>query len=903
MSELGETVLSETDSELANKDENVNSKSNYVNLNTTLDPEVASLAEPSYLDASNNVFAYSEKPNASGLDAPFNVNESNLKIQSKEELSTESDSNSFGGVDIPQNNGPVFNSPMDGSDIKNVTHNNSSELSLLISALEEQQKRTVTALHTDNSEYSKKLDAIFNPDEPKSELVPEMENLSTSELFNQKFRNVGSVIDSKLDIVLDVEQYLDELSSSAIKLTSGGERETAVSNVSKSIEGISSIVADLTSTKRSSSDLKSALSKLPSFDEDGNIVNANSSNDGNINSDNIVNDNSNTDRAFADLSGAEVINHKQVASDSTAGNEANKYSAPNNTADIKPDSLSTESDVGSIAGNASAQVSVNNEYSDNKASDDVPFELTPQKEELSIDEAFAKAQKEALAQLEQDKELEKQLKEDAQKLNQAFRDSSVNIEKVINPEETASNNSDANDLIGNEDSHYIQNVDITDESCIEVESTVSVNNSDTCESKNSVLPLEVSDTDKFEADNGQVLAQNSSSESDNTEKSTVTDSVAEDKHTDSNLNGNQGTSVTYVAGFFEGKHKEVVQIIPSKLEELNSVLSLLENSKSDALLSAKESGSLKTDSDLLPKSLYKAVKASLKGVFGQNVNTAAAGLETGLNNNALSSDVNASRVSVLAPSALNESVVSSASESVYGLQNDSGTSGDESYPQTHVEVITTVDDDDSDDDSHIETVKVSDLKAVDNVKTQDNESNLADGNPKILRESTLKLIEAEQQFENRRLGRKLEPRDFYYKVEQTDPWFQTILKSGYNDGPVFSALCYSKRNIDPNDEYHWKLQISNDFELMTLAPDFHHNLRTRFSFVLKHPVEIELESYRGIPPGCPEELARMWFVREIENAKKEIYENEDLNNLLMKLGEDISTLNISIYTQKSLENK
>ena len=57
--------------------------------------------------------------------------------------------------ELPKNNGPVFNPPMDGSDLKNVSHNNTSELSLLISALEEQQKRTVTTLKTDNSEYTK----------------------------------------------------------------------------------------------------------------------------------------------------------------------------------------------------------------------------------------------------------------------------------------------------------------------------------------------------------------------------------------------------------------------------------------------------------------------------------------------------------------------------------------------------------------------------------------------------------------------------------------------------------------------------------------------------------------------------------------------------------------------------
>ncbi|WP_202107712.1 hypothetical protein [Succinivibrio dextrinosolvens] len=643
---------------------------------------------------------------------------------------------------------------MDGSEIKNVSHNNSSELSLLISALEEQQKRTVTTLKTDNSQYSKKLDEIFNPTVPTSEIVPERENLSTSDLFNQKFKNAQSVIDSKLDIVLDVEKYLNELKDSVNKLTSDGDNQASVSNVTRSIEGISSIVADLTSTKSSSSDLKSALSKLPSFDEAGNIVSAESSD--------------------------------------------NTVTPP----------------------------------------EEVPFELTPQTEEISIDEAFAQAQKEALAQLEQDKELENQLKEDAQRLNQSLRDSSINIESVINPEAPAQ---DKHELLENEDDHYIQNID--EDTDKELQST-----DDNDEKDKAVLPSAKSD-----------------------------ETIASDIK--------KGTAVTYVAGFFEGNNKEVTEIIPEKLESLDSVLSEVERGTSESAANNQSSENSNLP-EALPPALQQALDSSLSGIYGQNINAA---YEKGqpFKTGAYSSDVSDNT----------EALSDSLALSEYSDNTVSTIPADASFTPV-------ADEDEAEEDSRIEAVRVSDLKAVDNTSQNASENNsLIDGNPKIVRESTLKLIEAERQFENRRLGRKLEPKDFYYKVEQTDPWFQTILKSGYNDGPVFSALCYSKRIIDPNNEYNWKLQISTDFELMTSAPDFHHNLRTRFSFVLNHPVEIEFEPYKGIPPGCPEELARMWFVREIENAKDEIAQNEELNNLLVKLGENIKTLNISIYTQNSLPQK
>ena len=211
---------------------------------------------------------------------------------------------------------------------------------------------------------------------------------------------------------------------------------------------------------------------------------------------------------------------------------------------------------------------------------------------------------------------------------------------------------------------------------------------------------------------------------------------------------------------------------------------------------------------------------------------------------------------------------------------------------------------DNDEFSEGSRVKGSDLK-FDYIGANENSTN-ADGNPAKFRESTLKLIEEDQQFENKRLGRRLESCDFYDRVYKNDAWYQDIVKAGYNDGPVYSALCYTNRVVSPDDPYSWVLQISSDFQLLFISPEFHHNLRTKFSIEQEHPVELKIEKVQGIPRGCPEDLARHFYVKEIEDTRQKMSKDKNVSLLLEHLGEDIRTLNLSLYKQedsKSLTKK
>ena len=179
--------------------------------------------------------------------------------------------------------------------------------------------------------------------------------------------------------------------------------------------------------------------------------------------------------------------------------------------------------------------------------------------------------------------------------------------------------------------------------------------------------------------------------------------------------------------------------------------------------------------------------------------------------------------------------------------------------------------------------------------TSQNTSMLADGNPMNLKTSTLELIEQDQNYENRALGRKLETKDFYPELLVEDDWYKDIINAGYNSGPTYSALCYSNRI--KNSEYDWTIQMSSDMNLLLQAPDFHHNLRTKFSIYIGHPVELKLESYKGIPPNCPEDKARQCYLNTINAERKKMSSNNKLKLFIEHLGDDLSTVNLGLYTQ------
>lgn len=333
-------------------------------------------------------------------------------------------------------------------------------------------------------------------------------------------------------------------------------------------------------------------------------------------------------------------------------------------------------------------------------------------------------------------------------------------------------------------------------------------------------------------------------------------------------------SVIEVCDIFDEKSEQNTVTIRKDIPDLYSVIATVNSNISNCDCST-DNTSLKNYSE----GLLKAVNDSLSGVFGTNRNI--------VDSTASSKDTN------------NSVALASA-------HNDSSTDI-QTIDYTHHNAEYNDDDDtddstDSDESESSNTTASIELPvAIDIPKSSQINASLSDGNPMSLKASNLELIEQEQNYENRALGRKLETKDFYPDLLREDDWYQDIINAGYSSGPTYSALCYSNRI--KNSEYDWTIQMSSDMNLLLQAPDFHHNLRTKFSIYIGHPIELKLESYNGIPPNCPEDKARHCYLNTIDKERKAMLSNNKLKLFVEHLGDDLSTVNLGLYTQLDKPSK
>ncbi len=141
--------------------------------------------------------------------------------------------------------------------------------------------------------------------------------------------------------------------------------------------------------------------------------------------------------------------------------------------------------------------------------------------------------------------------------------------------------------------------------------------------------------------------------------------------------------------------------------------------------------------------------------------------------------------------------------------------------------------------------------------------------------------------------------DFLGTVAQYDLWYQTILASGITDNTYLGALIMSARQVDPNDPLHWLIIISPNFRLLINEPTFHHNLTTKFSFLNRAPVKLELQCYQGqgpndfVPPGSPYMLSYQEYLKAVERWRQE-HSRGSLAELLKHAGNSIETVSLTL---------
>ena len=790
------------------------------------------------------------------------------------------------------------------------------DLNVLIQGLETLNNQVVTNNNPHLGQYRKVLSNIISPKTTDSTIVPDNEELQT----NVSFAKLSSVrnnqeLQDKFSLISDVSRYINHIY--AVLKGYQAEAESLKEGKSKSshIEGMSSIISDMTYGKDSYAtvsdvgndelpSITNAIGKLPSFNENGEIVStANEtkfglegssveavSTDVNPEKDNVVNrisvntegaseqDNNEVQKAPSNntaTSSDKVISKNSVSVLDNTFVETNSNCALNHI-----DNKATADDFTKAVQALSMDDTGNKDNEKTLSKDQI---LTPQVAELSPDELLRKAQEEALAQLQSNAVLNQKLKEEAATLNQ----------KV-----------DASNLPKDDNRSFIDE----DKANLNAQLPDAVNESSVLPSDENVHILPESTTENAAS------AKASNSAVDSTDNETVTN--------------NNSTPVSLKT--VNVNNAVIPENLPSKLTDkdvdginshdmnpdtdLSKVQEFMSLTKAIALELQKESY---TDSVPVIKahtysqSLNLAIKETLNGQLGSNHNAVDGNSAASSNENSLLNQSNLDQ-SVLSQSRAvpTSSEHSTPSQNAQVTAIDANVSSSEVPPEFAEEIpvdayesdIDPVDNSivdesyDNDEFSEGARVKGSDLK-FDNIGADENSTN-TDGNPKKFRESTLKLIEEDQQFENKRLGRRLESCDFYDRVYKNDLWYQDIVKAGYNEGPVYSALCYTNRLISPDDPYSWVLQISSDFQLLFISPEFHHNLRTKFSIEQEHPVEIKIEKVQGIPSGCPEDLARHFYVKEIEDTRKNMAKDKNVSLLLEHLGEDIRTLNLSLYKQE-----
>ena len=858
------------------------------------------------------------------------------------------------------------------------THNSKTDdLNVLIQGLETLNNQVVTNNNPHLGEYKKVLTNIITPKTTESTIVPENEELHVNSTLTQLSDvRQNHDLQEKFKLISDVSQYINHIY--AVLKGYQTEAESLKEGKSKSshIEGMSSIISDMTYGKNDvqvandenpSADAIStdAISKLPSFNENGEIVAATNPSDPNepkvetqVSSESLNLPNAGTlqDNHVQDngVQGNAVVASVNTATAISEPNNAETIStASNNTV---PDSTVTDKqsveNPDNLALNAAKanNISVVNQGNSalvddftkavqeiasdntNEPKDDVkslsPDEiLTPQVAELTPDELLRKAQEEALAQLQSNQTLNQKLKEEAATLNQNVDVSSLTLDsnKAFLEDDKANLNSELPDAVNTDTVNSVsfdKNAASVDASNNNVASKTTTEVSATVSSKIAVEPnqevtaplnttntaIETNQNANVENVGNEDRVKNvdnikKSNESSNTPLATLT----------SNTNASNTANDFSTDDF-------------SPDTTVSSVQEFIPLSKAVALELQKGSYT-----DTVPvikahtysKSLELAINETLNGQLGNNHNVTDNGnaVANTYATNSIASNSNLSQqvtteksqsAPVTSVSQVQSQVTQAQASNVQGQSSvapeviPSSEVPPDFYDEVPVDayefdadpVGNAIVDESYDDDEYSQGARVtgSDLK-FDNIATDENSSN-TDGNPKKFRESTLKLIEEDQQFENKRLGRQLESSDFYDRVYKNDLWYQDIVKAGYNDGPVYSALCYTNRLISPDNPYSWLLQISADFQLLFISPEFHHNLRTKFSIEQGHPVELKIEKVQGIPSGCPEDLARKFYVKEIEDTRNNMAKDKNISLLLENLGEDIRTLNLSLYKQE-----
>ena len=890
--------------------------------NTNDVEQVSSLSQDSVASAVTQKVENSVVPEAQVVAAPKETPETFVESQTPKvstEVTPVKEVTASEGV-IAQSTAPISSAA-------------NKDLDLLILALENQQSKIVTSNRAKDGVYSKVLNQIIKPKalDIKTQVdAPTNSNLTQVNLARSLNLNVFANENCQVDFELieDTKEYINLIR----KVTASYRVDpNSTSDVNRHLEGMSSLINDMSNRSKlqkeqAQSNFVNAISKLPSFDEQGNIVN-------------ITEDNTQSTPAPQDL-----IEPQDTATENAAIKDSSEFSLQVQTAESDIDRQlreAQEAALKQIAQNQAqeeqlkAQVQEQNqklhntediEDSENVQAVADSFDTDPQSviensltNDLSVEDDIAVShENHQVKQVTQETEAEdpqSQVKADTTvdpltpvieersevAENRVDARAADHFDKVKEPLEQSSNvEADASIQVNN--SAIAVNSDTAAEkvnaqgTVINTEpgqvsvntNTLAENLQDNPQASDSIELELVSFDDNYKVDSCQKVYVKNSMPSLSLVLAKVSQNYVPTKEDLSKTNEPYPTSLQQVLDeVMQGRFGTNQNVVTQQVSHEPTVAPM---QPQHAAVKAPKVQPLNTfntapvANPLVVSTQKEQFKSELGKVTIANKPTEQRSKDAIINEAKAQSDV-------VAKAPFEDTPTFNA------IEDSSGDVVDNVNPVYDVE----------DDEQEAQPLGAKANQALfKNDKPTGNSAPLSvetgikkDGDPKELKAATIKLLQEDQQFENRRLGRKLTSKDFYNQVEALDDWFKTIHKAGYNDGPVYASLCFSNRIIDPKDQYKWTLQVSTDFKLLLDSPDYHHNLRTKFSICLNHPVEITLVPVDGMPSGCPEDLANRCYLKEIENTRLKIMNNKHLNAFLEHLGEDARTVNLTLYTQEN----
>lgn len=91
--------------------------------------------------------------------------------------------------------------------------------------------------------------------------------------------------------------------------------------------------------------------------------------------------------------------------------------------------------------------------------------------------------------------------------------------------------------------------------------------------------------------------------------------------------------------------------------------------------------------------------------------------------------------------------------------------------------------------------------------------------------------------------------------------------------------------------------MSADFKMMADDQNFVNTLKNKFSLLTNRDIKIEIHLVPDLPSGCPELLAREALQQAVVAAREELKQERAIADLIARLGDNLDTVELSLYTQ------